>query len=80
MIIVNWKYGASYTRYPQSASNTRTVGALTSLIMQKLVTLGGAQYDKIWCVGHSLGAHMCGHAGNRSPQKIGRITGKTELS
>ena len=75
VIAVSWKYGASYVRYPQSASNTRTVGSLTAQIIQKLVAVGGAKYDKVWCIGHSLGSHMCAHAGGATPEKIGRITG-----
>ena len=76
-MVVSWKYGASYVRYWQSAANTRTVGALTFLIMQKLVEEAETEYDKIWCIGHSLGAQMCGHAGNRQSKTLGRITGKT---
>ena len=44
--------------------------------MKKLVEEGGASYDKMWCVGHSLGSHVCGNAGRNTPTKIGRITGE----
>ena len=62
--------------YIRSASATRLVGKLASLIIKKLVEEGGASYDNIWCVGHSLGSHVCGTAGRNSPEKISRITGE----
>lgn len=34
---------------------------------------GGTAREKLWCVGHSLGSHICGHAGQTF--KLGRITG-----
>ena len=55
--------------YPQSASNTRVVGAAIAAINQQL----SPAYS--WCVGHSLGAHACGHAGKRGAN-FDRITGK----
>ena len=37
---------------------------------------GGASYGNMYCIGHSLGSHVCGHTGKRTDSKIGRITGK----
>ncbi|KAI0239011.1 Lipase member I [Lamellibrachia satsuma] len=70
VITVHWDSAQLY--YPQSASDTRSVGAEIALRV-KLLVGGGADRANIWCVGHSLGAHVCGHAGKRVP--FGRITG-----
>ena len=74
MVALDWP--SDRLNYWLSASETRPVGRLTSLIMKKLVEEGGASYDRIWCVGHSLGSHVCGHAGRNTPEKISRITGE----
>ena len=61
--------------YPQSAANTRTIGGEVYLVMNNLVTNGGAQWSDMYCIGHSLGAHVCGFAGKKSNSQIQRITG-----
>ena len=71
VVTVHWDSAQLF--YPQSASDTRSVGAEVSLRVKLLVGTGGAERGDIWCVGHSLGAHVCGHAGKRIP--FGRITG-----
>ena len=79
VVILDWPCHKTY--YPQFASETRPVGKLASLIMKKVVDEGGASYDRIWCVGHSLGSHVCGNAGcNTSPQKISHITSELATS
>lgn len=76
-VIVDWGGGAQVLDYPQAASNTRTVGANTALVFQNLLTRSGSSSSRMWCVGHSLGSHMCGHTGMKMPsnQKLGRVTG-----
>ena len=74
MIVLDWPSRNPY--YPKPATRTRSVGRLTAVMMKKLVDDGGASYDNIWCIGHSLGSHVCGHAGRSTPDKIGRITGE----
>lgn len=73
VVIVGWGGGARHLWYPQSAANVRTVGAEIALVVNNLLDVGGTTSDKIYCVGHSLGAHTCGHAGMKS--QIHRITG-----
>jgi len=73
VIIVGWFRGALELWYPQAASNTRVVGREIGNVARNLVEKGGTKASNIWCVGHSLGSHVCGHAG--SWYKIGRITG-----
>ena len=78
VVVLDWPSHRTY--YASSAAETRPVGKLASLIMKKVVDEGGASYDKIWCVGHSLGSHVCGNAGRNTPQKISRITGELATS
>ena len=73
MIIVGWGKGADILNYMKAVANTRMMGMEISHIMANLVQNGGASLDKMWCVGHSLGAHICGRAGKE--QKYGHITG-----
>jgi len=77
VVIVDWGGGASQLNYQQSASNTRTVGAMTALVYQNILKVSGSAASRLWCAGHSLGSHVCGHAGMKMPnsQKLGRITG-----
>ena len=74
VIVMDWPSWRLY--YPKSASETRTVGAMIAVVMKRMVEEGGAAYKDIWCVGHSLGAHICAFAGRGTDGKIGRITGK----
>ncbi len=73
VILVRWSTGA-HKEYPKSASTTRAVGADIALVADMLIESYGVSPTDMWCVGHSLGAHTCGHAGMR--RKMGRVTGK----
>ena len=53
--------------YYQAASNVRVAGFQVAELIRVLDS------PRSYCVGHSLGAHVCGHAGKRS--KLDRITG-----
>ena len=76
MVVVGWSGGSRELWYPKSASNTRVVGTEIALTIQNLVDNYGATWDSFWCAGHSLGAHICGHVGQRTRGgKIGRIIG-----
>ena len=41
VVIVGWAGGADLAFYPQSASNTRTMGAYTALVVNNLISNGG---------------------------------------
>ncbi|ESO12284.1 hypothetical protein HELRODRAFT_158766 [Helobdella robusta] len=73
VILLDWKYGANDAVYPQSASNTRSVGAYSAVVLGNIVKTLNYSASKIWCVGHSLGSHICGHLGMK--MKIRRVTG-----
>ena len=71
MITVYWN---SNGRYSRAASNTRTVGAAVAEMARDLVTQNHISRQRLWCVGHSLGAHACGLAGKK--YKFARVTGE----
>lgn len=73
VIVVGWDMGSRQIWYPQSASDTRAVGAEIALVADNLIRSGDSANSRLYCVGHSLGGHVCGHAGART--KFGRITG-----
>jgi len=73
VIIVGWEGSSQQIWYPQSASDTRSVGTEIGLIAANLIARGGSAQARLYCVGHSLGGHVCGHAGQKT--KFGRITG-----
>lgn len=57
---VGWGKGADLPDYPQAASNTQTMAsAIASAVMY--VKEAGIHY--VYCIGHSLGAQICGQAG-----------------
>jgi len=72
VVVVDWSVGAGLAFYPQSAANTRTMGAYTALVYDNLVRNGGSS-TRMYCTGHSLGAHLCGHAGMKT--RLDRVTG-----
>jgi pimeloyl-ACP methyl ester carboxylesterase len=74
VVIVDWGGGAQLANYFQAASNTRTMGAYTALVFNNLINNGGSP-ARSWCIGHSLGAHHCGHAGMRTATTLHRVTG-----
>ena len=60
--------------YSQAVANTRVVGAIIAQLMTSLKTSTGASFKDMYIVGHSLGAHIAGYAGERI-DSLGRITG-----
>ncbi|KAH6940550.1 hypothetical protein HPB50_000571 [Hyalomma asiaticum] len=73
VIIVDWQGGNSLP-YAQATANTRVVGAEIALLVKKLEKAFGAKRNTFHIIGHSLGAHVAGYAGERLPG-LGRITG-----
>ena len=73
VIIASWSRGAIKIDYTQAASNTRVAGAEIGYVARHLVERGVANRNDTWCTGHSLGSHVCGHAGQN--YKFGRVTG-----
>ena len=75
VIAVDWSKGADNINYFQAAANTRVVGAVIAKMMEILHNQNGAAYSKMHVVGHSLGSHIGGYAGERV-SGLGRITGR----
>ena len=74
VIVVDWKNGAAHIHYGKSASDCRVVGAQIAQLFQWLTEQTSADASKLHIVGHSLGAHISGYAGERIPN-LARITG-----
>jgi len=71
---VDWQRGATIP-YLQATANTQLVGRQLALLAAALVRQEASVAD-LHLVGHSLGAHIAGYAGNHtSGPQIGRITG-----
>eukprot|EP00929_Paragymnodinium_shiwhaense_P107839 TRINITY_DN74197_c0_g1_i1.p1 TRINITY_DN74197_c0_g1~~TRINITY_DN74197_c0_g1_i1.p1 ORF type:complete len:506 (-),score=66.92 TRINITY_DN74197_c0_g1_i1:8-1474(-) len=68
-IAVDWKKGASHLlQYSRAMSTTRVIGQYIS----RLLEAGREVYGEAvhtWCVGHSLGSHICGFAGKYLKQR-----------
>jgi hypothetical protein len=50
------------------------VGAEIAKLVNTMISNAGAKASDFHCIGHSLGAHICGYAGSRI-SGLGRITG-----
>ncbi|KAL8610577.1 hypothetical protein ACOMHN_006296 [Nucella lapillus] len=73
VIVVDWEKGAQFP-YGQAASNTRVVGAQIAQLLATLSTHLNNSHERVHIIGHSLGAHVAGYAGERTPG-MARISG-----
>ena len=74
MIAVDWSHGAGLP-YGQATANTRVVGAQVGKLINFLVANTNVTADDVHVIGHSLGAHVAGYAGQRV-HNMSRITGE----
>lgn len=72
---VDWQPLSRFPCYLSSLSNTRLVAQCTSQLYAYIMDMGGTA-DKTTCVGHSLGAHICGMISNHLTRKQYKIVGK----
>uniref|UniRef100_A0A336LN77 CSON008436 protein n=1 Tax=Culicoides sonorensis TaxID=179676 RepID=A0A336LN77_CULSO len=72
VIAIDWEAVSAYPCYLSSLSNTRLV-AQCSAQLYSFVTYLGTQSKNIVCVGHSLGAHICGMISNHLTKKQYKI-------
>jgi hypothetical protein len=54
-------------------SDSRSIGMEIALIAGNAISIAHSDKSRMYCVGHSLGTNVCGHAGMKL--KFGRITG-----
>lgn len=73
VIRVDWKIGARIP-YELATANTRLIGAEIALLVNRICLWTGAKPQDFHILGHSLGSHVAGYAGERI-KGLGRITG-----
>lgn len=73
VIVVDWA-GGSLPLYTQATANTRLVGLELAYLINYLKDNYGLDPSNVHMIGHSLGAHTAGYAGERI-EGLGRITG-----
>ncbi|XP_046985255.1 pancreatic triacylglycerol lipase-like isoform X1 [Schistocerca americana] len=73
VIVVDWA-GGSLPLYTQATANTRLVGLELAYFVNYLEANFGLDPGDVHMIGHSLGAHTAGYAGERI-NGLGRITG-----
>ncbi|KAG1653732.1 Pancreatic triacylglycerol lipase [Nymphon striatum] len=73
VIAVNWAGGSGPT-YTEATANTRVVGAVIAQFITYLRAEFHLAFENVHLIGHSLGAHVAGYAGERI-NKISRISG-----
>ncbi|XP_046993986.1 lipase member H-like [Schistocerca americana] len=75
VIVVDWSVHAGNWNYAQAKAAVSGVGEVLAALINLLASLG-ASTNNMQLVGHSLGAHVCGVAGNRvTAGRLNRITG-----
>ncbi|XP_019580863.2 pancreatic lipase-related protein 3 [Rhinolophus sinicus] len=71
-INLHWINGSR--EYIHAVNNLRVAGAEVAYFIHVLMKESGYSPSKVHLIGHSLGAHLAGEAGSRTPG-LGRITG-----
>lgn len=74
IITVDWGNGAHFP-YTKAAANTRIAGAEIASLIRYLNRDFRTRSKQFHLIGHSLGCHVMGFAGERLPL-LGRISGK----
>jgi hypothetical protein len=74
IIAVDWSKG-NFFPYTQATANTQIVGVEIAILINSYKSKGLISSENVHIIGHSLGSHIAGYAGERVSPKIGRITG-----
>ncbi|CAG9578935.1 unnamed protein product [Danaus chrysippus] len=75
VFMVDWSPLTRFPCYLSALSNTKLAAQCTAQLYSHL-TQAGALARKITCVGHSLGAHVCGMMSNHLTEKQYKIVGE----
>lgn len=73
--MVNWHPVARFPCYLSALSNMRLVSQCIAQLYAHMMEMGG-HARKTTCIGHSLGAHVCGMISNYLDLKQYKIVGK----
>jgi Lipase len=76
VINADWEVLARWPCYFQAVNNLKPVAKCTAHFLVNLEKILGVQYEKITCVGFSLGAHVCGLIQNYVADKMEKIIGE----
>ncbi|GBM48469.1 Inactive pancreatic lipase-related protein 1 [Araneus ventricosus] len=76
VISVDWVFGAA-PPYTQAVANARMVGVVLAEFIELLRDVYSIPLSSMHVIGHSLGAHVAGYAGQRL-NTLGRITASTQ--
>ncbi|KAG8186509.1 hypothetical protein JTE90_004838 [Oedothorax gibbosus] len=74
VVIVDWSRG-SQSPYIQAVANARIVGAEIARMVNALKKFGNLTASNLHIIGHGLGAHVAGYAGQSILPMVSRITG-----
>jgi hypothetical protein len=78
VIIVTWGAGSLVPLYTQAGANTKTVASVVAELSKAITNSAVFKQDPkslyLYCIGHSLGAQICGQAG-RLAGNFNRVTG-----
>jgi len=70
VFIVNWGRGSDLPDYNTDSANTQTGGKVIAALAEAIINTATFKGDPnnvfLWCIGHSLGVHVCGNAGRYS--------------
>ncbi len=74
VILVDWRKGSQLINYLVSAASTRVVGYMIAYFIKQLHDIKNVTTDSFHLIGHSLGAHVCGSAGEGTQTlKLGKV-------
>ena len=74
VLTVDWSDASEVFYYTSAVVDIRPVAREIVLMLENLIKSSGITKDHLWCVGHSLGSHICGEVGMQV--SLGRITGQ----
>jgi pancreatic triacylglycerol lipase len=74
-ISIDWGVGAASITYIIARNNVDPAGAVAAQFVEFLESVGGADYNSMTIVGHSLGAHVAGFMGRHTQGRLNTIIG-----
>ena len=76
VICVDWSKPAADDNIFKVIPRIKTIGQMITNFIERLIYVTNASANDIHCIGHSLGAHVCGYTGmSLATNKLAQITG-----